>query len=117
MYGYGGANQDMSCTSCTVAGPCDDDEPGIHFQFHADFNTIYDSSGSDYPTNCNVNYGYGATACFKIQDTFIDGMHDFFMILGRMLESNGTDALGWSVRWLHKLIRLLLAVCIPLIWI
>ena len=56
----------MSCTSCTAAGPCDDDEFGIRIQFHADFNTFYDSSDSDYPTNCNVNYGYGATACLKI---------------------------------------------------
>ena len=37
-----------------------------------------------------------------IQDTFIDGMHDFIMILGNMLESNGTVALGRSVRPLHK---------------
>ena len=50
----------------------------------------------------DVNYGYGATACLKIQDTFIDGMHDFIMILGNMLESNGTVALGRSVRPLHK---------------
>ena len=50
--------------------PGDDDEPGICIKFHANFNTFYDSSGFDYPTNCNVNYGYGATACLKIQDIF-----------------------------------------------
>ena len=70
----------------------------LEFTSNFDFNTFYDSSGSDYPTNCNVNYGYGATACLKIQDTFIDGMHDFIMILGSTLKSNGTDALVWSVR-------------------
>ena len=93
---YTGVIKNMPCKSCTPGDLCDAYDSGILVQFRTDFNTYYDSSCLDYPTTCNANWDYGATAYMKFEDVFFEGEQDFITNLGTLLESTGTNGLGWS---------------------
>ena len=110
MFGYREGIKKYPSSSCTAAGSYEAYEPWIRIQFYSDFNIFYHTTGSDYPTNWNVEFRFGATTYLKFQDAFMDGMHELPMVwVGQV------RLLRWL--WQHELRQLLLPVCLPLVWI